>query len=812
MARNSSKRNAVAAQSPVQDTKRRKAGTSDPDDAEKASTEWETLTMNPPPMPKSKSLVAQHSKADLDKRGIAKSSKNKKKKKIDKGQAKTADEQTPDSDEETDFKLNWKPVPIPTYIAGPDEELGGMIGLEELEDVDCVWEEDKETGSRVMTLCKTKKKKAAKRKKRPMAHSAADNSDDEFYGSVDWDEFVLVDDYSEEKAENGELVSIGTLIRENQHEGGENEESDADDTEHIEVDDENKILLEQQLEQQDGDDDVRDPDVDVARWEELGLHSTLLRALKHLGFSQPTDIQSKSLPHSLTGRDIIGAAETGSGKTLAFGVPMLQYIAQHKGEEWKGPAGLVLAPTRELALQVRNHLIAMSKFVGARIVAIVGGMSQAKQERLLGNKPDIIIATPGRFWELVSTNSTYQSQIMEIKFLAIDEADRMLEPGHFRELRFFFKLLNKTELVQKEQCRRQTFVFSATLLKDLQVIARRKPLQKKSKKGPQPPEPGSMEDLIERVNFQDKQPVFVDVTQAEATARTLTEARIDCLANEKDYYLYYFLVRYPGRTLVFVNSIDSIRRMLPILRLLKVNVFGLHAQMEQRQRLKNVDRFRDTENAVLVASDVAARGLDIPRVEYVIHYQIPRSGDLYVHRSGRTARASNEGLAIMLVSPEERKLYYKMCEKLDKDISLFPVDLDLIGRLKPRVDIARDVDLREHKINKRTHEKNWFKKNAKELDIELDSDFMPSDDDDGEDSSIIHSEKIEKQQIKALKGRLSQMLSKKILGRGISGRYLSSSTVNDLAARLMDTDNSNMVIPTLAKESALDAVRTKTSS
>ncbi|KAJ1905701.1 ATP-dependent RNA helicase [Coemansia sp. IMI 209127] len=809
MARNSGKRGAGATQKPVHDTKRRRASASDPNDAETTNTEWEALTMNPPPMPKSKGLAAHNKKRSAK--------PNKSKRTPRREQENTYDDGTLDSGEESSPELTWKSVPIPAYITGPDEELGGMVGLEELEDVDCVWEEDKETGGRFMTLCKAKKGNVSKQKK----HAAVNNSnkaennsdgddDDELHGSVDWDEFVHVDDYSEEKAESGELISIGTLIRERQRVDGEEEESDLNDAEHMDVDDEDRAAPAPAPAPQPGsldDDDIQDPDVDVARWKKLGLHITLLRALKHLGFPQPTDIQSKSLPHALNGRDIIGAAETGSGKTLAFGVPMLQYVAQHKGEEWKGPAGLVLAPTRELALQVRNHLTAMARFTRARIVAIVGGMSQAKQERLLGNQPDIIIATPGRFWELVSTNSTYQSQIMAIRFLAIDEADRMLEPGHFRELRFLFKLLNKPDLVQKEQRKRQTFVFSATLLKDLQLVTHRKPLKKKSKKGPQPPEPGTMEDLIERVNFQDKQPVFVDVTQADATARTLAEARIDCLASEKDYYLYYFLVRYPGRTLVFVNSIDSIRRMLPMLRLLKVNVFGLHAQMEQRQRLKNVDRFRDTENSVLVASDVAARGLDIPKVEYVIHYQTPRSGDLYVHRSGRTARASAEGLAIMLVSPEERKLYYKMCEKLAKDISLFPVDLDLIGRLKPRVDLARDIDLREHKINKRTHEKNWFKKNAEELDIELDSDFMPSDDE--EDSSIGHSEKIEKQQIKALRSRLNQMLSKKILGRGISGRYLSSSIVNDLATRLLDADNSNASIPTLGKESALDAVRTK---
>ncbi|KAJ2642214.1 ATP-dependent RNA helicase [Coemansia sp. RSA 1694] len=553
---------------------------------------------------------------------------------------------------------------------------------------------------------------------------------------------------------------------------------------------------------------VEDPDVDVSAWEVYGVHADLLRALKHLGFSVPTEIQSKTLPQALAGRDIIGAAETGSGKTLAFGVPMLQHIAKRR-EKWTAPTGLILTPTRELAIQVKDHLKAMSRFVRARVVAIVGGMSLPKQERLLNSQPDIIVATPGRLWDMVSSNDVYLNQLRAIRFLAIDEADRMLEPGHFKELKFIFKAVNETTLQPREGTR-QTLVFSATLLKDMQLNVR-KPSQKALKRNQGKPKPGSMEDLIERVSFQDKKPAYVDVTQSDATARTLVEARIDCLANEKDAYLYYFLVRYPGRTLVFVNSIDSIRRMLPMLRLLNVNVFGLHAQMEQRQRLKNVDRFRDTENAVLVASDVAARGLDIPRVDHVIHYQIPRSGDLYVHRSGRTARACQEGLAIMMVSPEERKLYYKMCEMLDKDISLFPVDLDLVGKLRPRVDLAREIDLKEHKMNKESHEKNWFKKNAEEMDIELDSDFMSSSDDEY-GGKAPQTEKHQKQLVHSLKARLGQMLAKKVMGRGISARYLSSGLISDLAERLTDTANANAVIPTLLKESALETAKVKIGS
>ncbi|KAJ2297454.1 ATP-dependent RNA helicase, partial [Coemansia sp. RSA 2706] len=657
-------------------TKRRKAGKSATPTTDES---WADITLNPPPMPPPRTTPS------LTKPATNKKPRQKKPAPVDSGDM--------DVDSESDLELSWKRVAVPTHIASADNEIGGVLSLQEIDGVDCVWDKDEATGGKLLRF--TKSKTTQKRKKRNRGAQLASVDDMESLDDVNWDDFVPVDDFSEAKAENGELVSIGALMRgaeqvpaamDQETSGSDSEDGDQEPTPA-------------------SNEEVEDPDVDVSAWQQLGLHADILRALRHLGFTTPTEIQAKTLPQAMSGRDIIGAAETGSGKTLAFGIPMLQHLSA-TSSAWTGPTGLVLTPTRELAIQVKDHLMAISRFSRARIVAIVGGMSQAKQERLLNSQPDIIIATPGRLWELVSTNDAYLKQLLAIRFLAVDEADRMLEPGHFRELKFIFKTINEAATSEREW-QRQTFVFSATLLKDMQLVVRKKsPKALKRSRGK--PQPGSMEDLIERVGFQDAEPAFVDVTQAEATARTLVESRIDCLAAEKDYYLYYFLIRYPARTLVFVNSIDSIRRMLPMLRLLGVNVFGLHAQMEQRQRLKSIDRFRETENAVLVASDVAARGLDIPQVEYVIHYQIPRSGDLYVHRSGRTARAQNEGLAVMLVSPEERKLYYRMCAKLSKDISAFPIDLDLIGRLKPRVDLARDVELREHRLNKAAHEKNWF--------------------------------------------------------------------------------------------------------
>ncbi|KAJ1936121.1 ATP-dependent RNA helicase, partial [Linderina macrospora] len=397
--------------------------------------DWAQISLNPPPMPKSA-------------------------KKPKKTPATTTHPEpeapTDDMDIETIADWNWKTVSAPTYLGGADDEIGGMVSLQEIDNVDCSWEADEETGGKVLKFRRvapknTKKQSKSQGKKPANVEFEDDDEDDydDFAATVNWDDFVMMDDFSEEKAEKGELVSIGQKLRAAQEERSEDDGSDSESAADVATPDaddqemtEDKKAEDSQDEESDKvdeEDSIEDPDVDVSAWEHYGTHNLLLRALKHLNFAQPTEIQAKTLTKAIAGHDIIGAAETGSGKTLAFGVPMVQCLATHKGEKWSGPTGLVLTPTRELAIQVTDHLKALARFVRARVVAIVGGMSEAKQQRLLSSFPDIIVATPGRFWDLVSTNDQYLKQLQSIKFLAIDEADRMLEPGHFKELSFIFK-------------------------------------------------------------------------------------------------------------------------------------------------------------------------------------------------------------------------------------------------------------------------------------------------------------------------------------------------------------------------------------
>ncbi|KAI8645612.1 P-loop containing nucleoside triphosphate hydrolase protein [Parasitella parasitica] len=535
-----------------------------------------------------------------------------------------------------------------------------------------------------------------------------------------------------------------------------------------------------------------DQSVDVSAWKDLNLCESVLNALKYNNFTSPTPIQINSLPLAMKGRDIIGSAETGSGKTLAFGIPIINYLATRSARE--GLAGLILTPTRELAIQVRDHIEKMSVFSNVRVVAIVGGMSIQKQERLVKQKPDIIVATPGRLWEIFSNNSEYMDLLRHIKFLVLDEADRMLEKGHFEELTSLLNALSNkrqdtTEWPEEVDAGatkkslpqdvgyHQTFIYTATLSKDLRFNV-------KSKKKKLPVNAtNTMEDLLRRIEFADKDPALVDMTSENIVASRLLEAKIDCVNTDKDLYVYYFVTRYPGRTIVFVNSIDAIRRLVPIFKLLSVEVLGLHAQMQQKQRLKSLDRFKANPKAVLVASDVAARGLDIPLVDHVIHYQLPRSGEIYVHRSGRTARANRDGVSLLLCGPEEMKIYQKLCQTLrkNKDYPTFPVDLSILRAMTERVKLAGEIDSIQHQESKQTHEVNWMRNMAKEMDVDFDEDTMKGK---GYQKSV---EDIQKGKVKAqnLNNKLAHLLKQPILPAGVSKKFLTGGLISDLVDRLM---------------------------
>ncbi|CAF0845072.1 unnamed protein product [Adineta steineri] len=484
-------------------------------------------------------------------------------------------------------------------------------------------------------------------------------------------------------------------------------------------------------------------------WADLHVSENIIRSLVEQKFYEPTPIQRLTLPAAIHDNlDIIGAAETGSGKTLAFAIPILTHMITllEKNEISYGQfTTLILTPTRELAVQIKSHIQIACRYTKFKTAVVVGGMSTQKQERQLSQKPDIVVATPGRFFELLEENNQHIVDMSNLRFLAVDETDRMIEKGHFEELEKILKLINN----DNNQIR-QKFVFSATLMLQPTTNNNENKKQKKKKKEDNQ---DKLATLISAVGMNAK-PKIIDLTKKYGTAETLTEACVNCSLEDKDLYLYYFLILYPGRTLIFTNSIDCIKRLQSILTLLKRNPLPLHAQMEQKQRLTNLERFSNSTNGVLVATDVAARGLDIPNINHIIHYQVPRTTELYIHRSGRTARAERQGLSVMFICPEELFLYRKIIKTLnrDEDLQTFPVDVTYLSNLKRRVRLASEISKLHHQVAKVANENNWYHKAAKELDIELDDNIR-----DVEKARTANSKDIQKKEME-LRNELDSLL------------------------------------------------------
>ncbi|BGP30029.1 ATP-dependent RNA helicase [Rhodotorula toruloides] len=638
-----------------------------------------------------------------------------------------------------------------------------------------------------------------------------------------------------------------------------------------------------------------DVEAELPAWSHIPLANPLYRALAELKFTKPTEIQDKALlvgedanaqvedeeeqeksafdtAPAGRERDIVGIAQTGSGKTLAYGLPILSHILSQpspsslpsdseKDESSLPPtrlAALILCPTRELALQVRTSLSSLSvrslplrtpspetdklapedprkrkKGRLVQVVALTGGMSVEKQKRQLERGADIVVATPGRLWDLIGESDMLVQEIKNIKFLVIDEADRMIENGHFAELESIVRLTRREQATPDDgfvddfdtavtsrsnvttlPCRpdMRTFVFSATMSKELQLNLKRKGGPKKFVPKAVEGEMTSLDDLLELLDFRDPDPEIIDLSPEHGLVETVKECKVECLANEKDMYLYHFLLRYPGRTIVFLAAIDGIRRLHPLLTLLKVNVIPLHSGMQQRQRLKALDKFKSSPDAVLLATDVAARGLDIPSVSHVVHYQLPRAADTYVHRSGRTARAGTEGLALQLVAPEEKKVQRMLMASLGKDIDLptLPTDFSILDQLKKRIDLAKEIDQAQHRATKQAHEDKWLREAAEAMEIDLD------DENDSDGDGPQRSSKKQRGQAIAharqLKAELDNLLKKPLMVRGVSAKYLTTRSKIGLVDQLVGGTGHSKIFG-LSTSSALEdlaaAPRTK---
>jgi len=341
----------------------------------------------------------------------------------------------------------------------------------------------------------------------------------------------------------------------------------------------------------------------------LGIAPGLLKRLKELGFEHPTPIQYKAIPVATAGEDVVGIAQTGSGKTLAFSIPMLQHIATTKN------IGLVLLPTRELAVQVEETLKKVGGPAGLRTALVIGGVSSHPQIRQLKDKPHVIIATPGRLIDLIEQKKVNLSQV---GILILDEADRMLDMGFAPQLK---RIL---EHVPKD---RQTMLFSATMPERIAAITRQ----------------------------YMKKPLRIEVARQGTTAENIEQEVFIVPRTEKMALLDKLLKEYRGSILVFSRTKHGASKIARNIRKSGYSADEIHSNRSQNQRQKALKGFSTGRYRILVATDIAARGIDVEGVELVVNFDLPEQIEDYVHRIGRTGRAGRAGKAISFAAPEQSK-------------------------------------------------------------------------------------------------------------------------------------------------------------
>jgi len=339
----------------------------------------------------------------------------------------------------------------------------------------------------------------------------------------------------------------------------------------------------------------------------LGIADSIMKSLERLHFTKPTPIQHHCIPVANEGKDLIGIAQTGTGKTLAFGIPMIQRLAKHKGH------GLVLLPTRELALQVDEALRMIGDHLGLRTAILIGGEPIEKQKRALAKKPHIFVATPGRLIDHLEQGTV---RLDGVKILVLDEADRMLDMGFAPQIK---------RILQKLPTERQTMLFSATMPADIVKIA----------------------------THHMKMPIRVEVAPPGTAAEDVEHEIMIVPRESKRDLLEILLKKYKGTILIFSRTKHGARKICEGLKKAGHSVAEIHSNRSLSQRRDAMDGFKAGKYRILVATDIAARGIDVKNIEVVVNYDLPDNTDDYVHRIGRTGRAGKQGRAISFASPED---------------------------------------------------------------------------------------------------------------------------------------------------------------
>ena len=362
------------------------------------------------------------------------------------------------------------------------------------------------------------------------------------------------------------------------------------------------------------------------QFEDLKIIEPILKALKEEKYSVPTDIQEKAIPLILDRKDVLGSAQTGTGKTAAFAIPILQHLFLDRQQQ-NSPRkinALIITPTRELAIQIAESFSTYGRYTGLKNTVVFGGVKQGNQTDALQRGVDILVATPGRLLDLMDQGFV---RLNNIEYFVLDEADRMLDMGFIHDIK---------KIIAKLPAKRQSLFFSATM-------------------------PNNIVGLSRKIL---KNPIKVDVSPISSTADTIQQyLYYTNRATKKDLLNHILRDRKIDQVLLFSRTKHGADRITRDLKKERIKAAAIHGDKAQNARQKVLQQFKDGEIRVLVATDIAARGIDIDKLGYVINYDIPNIAETYVHRIGRCGRAGDEGISISICEPEENG-YIKEIEKL----------------------------------------------------------------------------------------------------------------------------------------------------
>ncbi|VDD88734.1 unnamed protein product [Enterobius vermicularis] len=417
-------------------------------------------------------------------------------------------------------------------------------------------------------------------------------------------------------------------------------------------------------------------------FEQLGVRDVLCDVCIRLGWKKATKVQCAAIPYALAGRDVIGLAETGSGKTAAFALPILQALLDTPQKLF----ALVLTPTRELAVQIGEQFEALGSSIGLLVAVIVGGVDMVTQALALAKRPHVIIATPGRLVDHLENTKGFN--LRALKYLVLDEADRILNMDFEVELDKILKVIPKE---------RKTYLYSATMTKKVAKL--------------------------ERASLRD--PARITVSSKYQTVEKLKQYYLFIPQKFKEAYLVYVLNEMAGQTcIVFCSTCATVMRISMMLRELGLGAVPLHGQLSQASRLGALNKFKSKARSILVCTDVASRGLDIPHVDAVLNFDVPGQSKDYIHRVGRTARAGRSGVAVTFVTQYDVEVYQRIEQLLGKKLPLYEtVENDvmvLVERVEEAMDVAKhDLRIIEMKKKKKKRGQN----------------VLDSDDDNAEEST-----------------------------------------------------------------------------